>query len=205
VISQGAMAFGGVMWGYAVTTAGLKYTLLGAAVLMLISLLLACPLSINFTETLNFDPAPVKSISPELISTLHRYQGPVSITVEFNIDWARRREFVSLMREVRLIHLRNGAFRWGLHQDLGRSNTFRLEMIVPSWTYHLLHLERVTKAEEKILRKAWSLHVGTSPPEERCYLSMNQELRTPSQCDDHPSTLPTSPLDLGNQEIRRMR
>jgi len=118
VISQGAMAFGGVMWGYAATTTGLKCALLGAAVLMLISLVLACPLSINFTETLNFDPAPVKSISPAPISTLHRYQGPVSITVEFNIDRARRREFVSLMREVRLIHLRNGAYRWELHEDL---------------------------------------------------------------------------------------
>src|ERR1700739_481416 len=105
------------------------------------------------------------------------------------------------MREVRLIHLRNGAYRWGLHEALARSNTFRLEMMIPFCTYQLLRLERVTEAEEEILRKAWNLHVGTGPPEERYYLSMNQELRTLSPCDYHPSTLPTSPLDLGNQEI----
>jgi MFS family permease len=205
MVSQGAMAFGGVIWGYAATTAGVKYTLVGAAVLMLISVFLACRLSINFTGALNFDPAPVKNFSPKLISTLHRYHGPVSITVEFKIDWTRRREFVSLMREVRLIHLRNGAHGWGLHEDLTRSNTFRLEMLVPSWNYHLLQLERVTKTEEQIIRKAWSLHLETSPPEERSYISMNKELCMPRQCDYHPSTLPTSPLDLGNQEIRRMR
>ena len=70
MVSQGAMAFGGVMWGYAATTAGVQYTLVGAAVLLLISLVLACPLSINFTEALNFDPAPVKAFSHKLISTL---------------------------------------------------------------------------------------------------------------------------------------
>jgi len=58
VVSQGALALGGVIWGCAVATTGTTYTLLGAAVLFLISLALAHPLSINFTGGLNFDPAP---------------------------------------------------------------------------------------------------------------------------------------------------
>jgi MFS family permease len=177
MVSQGAMAFGGVIWGYFATTAGVQNTLVGAAVGLLISLVLAYPLSINFTEALNFDPGPVKDLSHKLISTLQRGHGPFSITMEFKIDSMRRREFVNLMREVRLIHLRNGAHRWGLHEDLARPNTFRLEMVVPSWNGHLLQLERMTKAEEELLRKAWSLHLGTSPPEERSYISMSKELR----------------------------
>jgi hypothetical protein len=48
------------------------------------------------------------------------------MTVEFKIDWAQGREFISLMREVRLIYLRNGAYSWRFHEDLTRSNTFRL-------------------------------------------------------------------------------
>jgi len=204
MVSQGAMAFGGVIWGYLATTAGVQNTLAGATVVLLIGLVLAYPLSINFTEALNFDPEPVKDLSHKLISTLQRDHGPLSITMEFKIDSMRRREFVNLMREVRLIHLRNGALRWGLHEDLGRPNTFRLEMVVPSWNHHLLQLERMTKAEEEVLKKARSLHQGTSPPEERSYISMSKELRTLRQCYFHPSTLPTSPLDLGIQEIHRL-
>src|ERR1700674_3483658 len=48
MISQGAMALGGVIWGSAGAIAGTSYTLLGAAVLFLMSLLLARRLSINF-------------------------------------------------------------------------------------------------------------------------------------------------------------
>ena len=46
MISQGAMAVGGVIWGSAVSIAGASYTLLAAAMLFLASLLLARWLSI---------------------------------------------------------------------------------------------------------------------------------------------------------------
>ena len=52
MISQGAMALGGVIWGSAGAIAGASYTLLGAAVLFLTSLLLARRLSINIAENL---------------------------------------------------------------------------------------------------------------------------------------------------------
>ena len=52
MISQGAMAVGGVIWGSATSIAGASYTLLGAAVLFLTSLLLARRLSINFAGSL---------------------------------------------------------------------------------------------------------------------------------------------------------
>src|SRR5271165_2064288 len=52
MISQGAMALGGVMWGSAGAIAGASYTLLGAAALFLTSLLLTRRLSINFAGDL---------------------------------------------------------------------------------------------------------------------------------------------------------
>ena len=52
MISQGAMALGGVIWGSPAAIAGASYTLLGAAVLFLTSLLLARRLSINIAENL---------------------------------------------------------------------------------------------------------------------------------------------------------
>jgi hypothetical protein len=52
MISQGAMALGGVIWGSTAAIAGASCTLLGAAVLFLTSLLLASRLSINFAGNL---------------------------------------------------------------------------------------------------------------------------------------------------------
>jgi Transmembrane secretion effector len=117
----------------------------------------------------------------------------MSITVEFKVDRAHGREFVNLMREVRLIHLRNGAYSWQLNEDLTRPNTFCLEMIVPSWNEHLLQNERLTKTEKELLEKAWSFHTGTTQPEERIYLSVSKVLFMPRQCEFQPSTLPKNP------------
>ena len=52
MISQGAMALGGVIWGWTAAIAGSSYTLLGAAVLFLTSLVLTRRLSINFAQSL---------------------------------------------------------------------------------------------------------------------------------------------------------
>jgi MFS family permease len=187
MVSQGALAIGGVIWGSAVAVTDITYTLLGAAILFLISLALTRPLSINFTGTLNFDPAPVTTFSHKLIYTPQPRDGPVLISIEFQVECAKGREFIEIMREVRLIHLRNGAYSWRLHEDLTCPNTFRLEVIVPSWNEHLLQKDRITKAEKEVLERAWSLHSGQRPPEERIYLLVNRELLTPRQCDCQPA------------------
>jgi Bacterial protein of unknown function (DUF894). len=105
------------------------------------------------------------------------------------------------MRDVRLIHLRNGAFSWRLHEDLERFNTFRLEMMVPSWNEHLLQQERLTKSEKEVLDQVWSMHLGKNRPEERIYLCVNREVLSHRVLETHPSTMPGSPLDLGTPQV----
>ena len=93
--------------------------------------------------------------------------GPVAITFEFEVEQPRSSEFLRLMRELRFIHLRNGAFGWRLDEELTRCNTYRVELTVPSWTGYLLQRQRLTKAEQEIIKKVWGLHVGEQIPLER--------------------------------------
>ena len=155
-----------MIWGATAAAVGVRYAFLAAAALRLIGLIAAWPLSINFTRALNFDPTTGANILPKLTYTPQPDEGPVSIALEFRIVSTKRQEFVSLMREARLIFLRNGAHNWRLHEDLTRSDTFCLEVTFLSWNERLLQLERMTQAEKKVLENAWSLHRGTSPPEE---------------------------------------
>ena len=181
MVSQGAMALGGVVWGAAAAILGLHPTLIGGAILLSISLILAIPLSINFTRKLDFDPGSVTSFSQtsfshKLIALPQPQDGPVAITYEFEVDRVREDEFMELMRQVRLIHLRNGAFSWQLHEDLTQFNIFRVEMIVPSWTQYVLQRDRMTKAEKNIIERAKSLHIGLGPIREGIFLCVNKEL-----------------------------
>lgn len=203
MVAQGGLALGGVVWGYSASTLGISQTLLVAAGAMLLSLLLTIPLSINFISDLDFNPAPVAAhVHHRLTHVPRPHDGPVSITVEFEVDQRRGSDFMRTMRDVRLIHLRNGAFSWRLHEDLERFNTFRLEMMVPSWNEHLLQQERLTKSEKEVLDRAWSMHLGKDRPEERIYLCVNRELLSHRILETHPSTMPGSPLDLGSPEVK---
>jgi hypothetical protein len=118
------------------------------------------------------------SFSHKLIHTPRPHDGPVSITIEYQVDRSGGRELMNILRQVRLIHLRNGAYSWQLHEDLGRPNTFRVEMAVPSWKEYLLAQERLTKSDQEIIRMAEKLHVGPVLPETRFFLCVNRELHT---------------------------
>ena len=103
---------------------------------------------------------------------------------------------LEVLREVRLIHLRNGAFSWRLHEDLSRPNSYRMEMLYPSWTEYLLMQERLTKAESAIIEKARSFHVGEKPPDFRHFLCVNRELHAHRTVVARPSSMPEAPLSM---------
>jgi len=176
MLSQGGMALGGLVWGGAAASLGVSFTLMAAAALLLSSLALAFPLSIDFTGKLNFDPAPPATQYHAMLHPPHPDDGPVAITIDFQIESVNRARFLELMRGVRLMHLRNGAFSWRLDEDLSECHFFRLEMLVASWSEHLLQHERITKEEHTNFEKAWSLDVRPDGPAVKHYISVNKEL-----------------------------
>jgi hypothetical protein len=106
----------------------------------------------------------------------HPEDGPVAITIDFQIDPVNRARFLEVMRAIRLMHLRNGAFSWRLDEDLSDCNFFRLEMLVASWSEHLLQHERITKEEQANIEKVWSLDTRPDGPAVKHFLSVNKEL-----------------------------
>src|ERR1700719_1867834 len=130
--SQGVMAVGDVFWGGAATSVGLGPTLMGGALLLTASLALAIPLSINFAHSLNLDPAPLKA-THEFPSTPKAEDGPVTVTRELIIRQEDREEFLALVKQFRLIFLRNGASLFRVDENLEHPGTFRTEMRVSSW------------------------------------------------------------------------
>jgi MFS family permease len=194
--AQGAMALGGIVWGSSVSMWGVKSTLLVACVLQLGTLLLQFWLSIDFTSKLDFEPAPVAGASHKLIHIPAPHDGPVSVMIDVEIDRMFGRDMLDVLRELRLIHLRNGAFSWRLHEDLGRPNTYRMEMMYPSWTEYLLMQERLTKAEREVIEKARAFHVGENPPDFRHFLCVNRELHTQRHTVARPTAMPEAPLGI---------
>jgi len=175
--SQGGVALGGVLWGWAATYVGLGPTLVGGALLLTVSLTLAIPLSINFASSLNLDPAPLKT-THEFPLTTKPDDGPVTVTRDLIIRPENRKEFLALVKEYRLIFLRNGAFLFRVAENLEHPGTFRTEMLVTSWAEHLRQFERMTKAETELVERVWAMHAGDEDMVVGHYLPANR-LSTP--------------------------
>jgi Transmembrane secretion effector len=194
--AQGAMALGGIVWGTSVALWGVQPTLIVACLLQLATLVIQLRLSIDFTNTLDFEPAPVAGASHKLIHIPAPHDGPVAVMIDVQIDHTLGREMLDTLREVRLINLRNGAFSWRLHEDLSRPNTYRVEMLYPSWTEYLLMQERMTKREREIIDKAKGFHVGSSPADFRHFLCVNRELHVQRHQVTRPTSMPEAPLSI---------
>jgi MFS family permease len=183
MISQAATALGGAIWGAAAAKCGVVPTFLVAGglaslVMVITHVVLRKRLSIDFTASLNFEPASVTIFSHDLdpMRLSQAQDSPVSVTTEFLIDPTRRGQCIELMREVRLIYLRNGASRWHLYEDLTRSDKFLMEVVAPSWNDYLRQRERMTKDEKEVIDKLCSLRVDPNPPGESPRVSMDKEV-----------------------------
>jgi MFS family permease len=199
--AQGALALGGIVWGSSVSMWGVKSTLIAACVMQLASLLVQVWLSIDFTRELDFEPAPVSGPSQKLMHVPSPHDGPVAVMMDVEVDAKVARNMRDVRREVRLINLRNGAFSWRLHEDLGSPNTYRVVMMYPSWTEYLLMEERLTKSEREVMEKARSMHVGANPPIFRQFLCVNRELHTQRHIVTRPSSMPEAPLGINKATV----
>ena len=183
MVSQGATALGGVIWGFTAHHTGVVPTFLAAAVFGLLIMVFvrvvpAFRISIDFTKSLSFEAAPPAVFSQHLHPGRlpAPKDGPVSITAEFQVDPTRRSEFIKATRSARLIFLRNGAYSWHLYEELDQPNKFRMEVTVHSWKEHLLQRERMTKNEKDEIDKLYGFRIDLNPPEEWISLSVDREV-----------------------------
>jgi MFS family permease len=194
MVSQGALALGGVVWGSSASIWGVSNTILAAAALLLLSIVLLVWLSIDFTENLNFEPAILPGPAQRLIHQPQPHDGPVVVFVDIKVDRVLGPALIKLLREVRLIRLRNGAFSWRLYEDLGEVNSYRVEVMYPSWTEYLLQKERLTLSEKALIDQAAALHVGKEPPQYRHFLGTTRVLLTKHFTVARPTSMAEAPL-----------
>jgi hypothetical protein len=164
-------------------TAGVVPTFLMAGVLAILAitvvhLTVQKRLSIDFATDLNLEPAAITIFSHDLdpMRLSQAKDNPVSVVTEFAIDPANRGECTELMREIRLVYLRNGARDWHLYEDFVRANRFQMEVVASSWGEYQRQNERLTKAEKELVERLASLRVDTNPPEEFIRVSINKEV-----------------------------
>lgn len=172
MVFQGAMAIGAVLWGALALRIGISNSLLAAAALLAAGLLVAVIYPLIIDPDRDFSPS-LHLKDPEIDEPFADDQGPVLITVEYQVDPVHSDEFIARLRKLRAIRLRDGAIRWRYWRDVTERSRIVETFIVDSWLEHMRQHDRFTNADRVLQQHVWELHVGKSPPLVRHWIAIN--------------------------------
>lgn len=164
LFSQGGLAVGSFLWGSFATHAGVEMTLVLAGIGMLGGL--AAPLVLPITHLLkNIDTASAGHDLDARLSTVAEHDdGPVLVTVEYQIDPERAHEFLSAVRSLESIRRRDGAIRWEIYRDLEQPGRWVEQFVVESWAEHLRQHNRMTRRDAEKQMHVRHFHRGPEKP-----------------------------------------
>jgi MFS family permease len=157
----GAMTLGSIMWGQVASIGGLPeahFIAAGGAVLAALA---------TWRWRLPSGPDPdltpaMQWALPHTHGTVSGDAGPVLVIVEYRINPQDRDAFLKCMTALFHERGRDGAYGWGIFEDVSVPGRMLETFYVESWLEHLRHHERVTKSD-RMAEKALD-RVLLSPP-----------------------------------------
>jgi MFS family permease len=163
LVMQGGLALGSLTWGLVTGAADVETALTIAAVGLVAGVALARRWPLAASEHSDVTPAGVWS-DPTVDIEPRPDDGPVLITVEYQIDPADADGFVTAMERLARVRRRDGAYRWDLYADLERPGCYLETFVVDSWSEHLRQHGRLTVADLELTELTKSFHRGEDPP-----------------------------------------
>jgi hypothetical protein len=171
MVSQGGMSSAGLLWGALATGLSFEWALFSASALGIASALTAKRWSIDFSAEIDPEPHPLDQDEHPLYLP-ETDDGPITTTIEIEVAPKNHIHFFRLMKQIRLIFLRNGAFSARLDQDMENPNRFRLQAMLSSWAEHQRLGQRITRDEHALWSELRSLHAGQALPPAKHYLGI---------------------------------
>jgi MFS family permease len=167
---MGGAAAGAFLWGQVATFTSVRSAVLAAAACGVVALVLMRRLSIQGVDELDFTPQQAPGVPPVALQ-VHADEGPVMVTIEYQIDPARAAEFSTVMQRTRLARLRQGALSWGLFRDTSQPGRYVEYFVDENWVEHQRRLERFTAFDAELRAQRLAFHLGPEPPLTRRYVA----------------------------------
>ncbi len=168
---MGGSAAGSLLWGQVASLASVRTAVLSASVFGLLLVLAGRRLSVNWTAELDFTPASGSVSVPEPAFEIGPEEGPVMVTLEYQIEPARAADFAAVMERTRRARLRQGALSWGLFRDTAVPGRYVEYYVDENWVEHQRRLERFTAFDAELRLQRLAFHVGEGPPVLRRYVA----------------------------------
>lgn len=157
----GALTLGSAVWGQVARTSGVPMAHFIAAA----GALLALPLTWRWQLQTGVGDDLTPSMhwpTPIVAGHVDGNVGPVLVTVEYRIKEEQRGKVLAALHRLSRERGRDGAYSWGLFEDVSDRGRLVETFLVESWLEHLRQHERVTNAD-RILQEE-SQHLLAQAP-----------------------------------------
>jgi len=153
LVYQGSFAAGSAFWGAVAQRASIRAALMyaGIGTIGSVVFVLFAKLPDSTADLSPWNHWRMPIVVEEVKANLR--QGPVLVTVEYQVVREREVEFVQIINEYARIRRRDGAYRWGIFRDTETANRFLETFLVNSWAEHLRQHERQTQSDEALERR----------------------------------------------------
>ena len=158
----GATTFASALWGQIASLRSIEMSLYIAAAGVLLAIPLSWGSKLQTGAGDNLSPSQHWR-HPRMAFDIGWSQGPALVTLRYKINPRDRDEFLTAMREIGAERRRDGAFAWGVFEELATEGSYTETFLIESWL-ELMHLyERVTNADQKLEESVQKLLL--KPPE----------------------------------------
>jgi MFS family permease len=145
----GSLSLGSAIWGEVASRSGLPLALYAAAAGALLAIPLTWRWKLQTGATVDFTPS-MHWPEPITIDEVEPDRGPILVMIEYRIDPKHREEFLEAMVPYARVLHRNGAYDFGVFEDLSEEGRFVETFMTDSWLEHLrLHL-RLTNTDRDV-------------------------------------------------------
>jgi predicted MFS family arabinose efflux permease len=145
----GAMTVGSAVWGQIAGMEGLTIAHFAAAVGIVAAIPLTWRWKLQAGVGIDLSPS-MHWRSPTVTHKIENNQGPVLVTIEYRINAKDRVAFVAALDELGHERKRDGAFAWGLFEDVTDIGRFVETFLIESWLELMHQHERVTNADRML-------------------------------------------------------
>ena len=152
----GATTVGSAVWGKLSAIAGLPIAYFVAAAGVILGIPLAWRWKLQTGVGIDFSPA-AHWRAPTVTRKVENNQGPVLAVVEYRVEATNRAEFLGAVDELGHARRRDGAYAWGVYEDVADVGRFVETFTIDSWLELMHQRERVTNADEMLANRVRQL------------------------------------------------
>ena len=169
---MGGASLGSLLWGQLASWTSVPTAVATASAFGLCVVLALRKITLEASAAPDFTPQSFGGgLEPAL--EVADEDGPVMVTVEYQIDPARAAAFADVMQRTRRARLRQGALSWGLFRDAAQPGHMIEYFVDENWVEHQRRLERFSAFDAGLREERLAFHQSEEAPRVKRYIGQS--------------------------------